>query len=222
MVELVILDVNETLCSLDVVAQRLDALGSPSGFDAWFSAVLRDGFAASAAGRNVPFVDIARHHVAALRDADGVQPSAERIEHVLAGFSQVRMHDDVAEGLQVLADAHVEVVTLTNGSVSITQGALERAGLRALVAATHDVEGLGGWKPVPATYLAVVEAHGCVPGRSALLAVHPWDVQGAQAAGLIGAWLDRDAAPYPAFFPAPDVMASTLPDLARRLVGRTG
>lgn len=222
MVELVILDVNETLCSLEAVTERLDALGSRTRSDAWFAAVLRDGFAASAAGRSVTFVDIARHHVAALRDVHGEPPSAERIEHVLAGFSQLRMHDDVAQGLRVLAEADVTVVTLTNGSVGITQGALERAGLDALVAATHDVVGLGGWKPAPAPYLAVVEAHGCVPQRSALVAVHPWDVQGAQAAGLIGAWLDRDAATYPSFFPAPDVVATTLPDLARRLVGWSG
>ncbi len=39
--------------------------------------------------------------------------------------------------------------------------------------------------------------------RMALAAVHPWDVDGAQRAGLYGIWVDRRRTPYPAAFLAP-------------------
>ena len=53
--------------------------------------------------------------------------------------------------------------------------------------------------------------------RAMLVAVHPWDVDGAQRAGLQGAWLNRQGASYPAHFRAPDVEASDLVGLARQL-----
>ena len=50
-----------------------------------------------------------------------------------------------------------------------------------------------------------------------LVAVHPWDVHGAKAAGLRAAWIDRTGAPYPETMYAADVVARSLPDLAARL-----
>lgn len=220
MVELVILDVNETLLALDPLAERFVDVGLEGQFECWFAAVLRDGFAAALAGRHAAFADLARDQVAVLLVGHGVEPTDARIAHVLAGLAELRVHDDVADGLRRLADAGVPAVTLTNGSAAMTHEALERSGLATLVTAVHDVAHLGGWKPAPAPYRAIVDAHGCAPGRSALVAVHPWDVQGAQAAGLIGAWLDRGARPYPRAFPEPDVRASTFPDLVERLISR--
>lgn len=51
---------------------------------------------------------------------------------------------------------------------------------------------------------------GISPSRLALVAVHPWDVQGAQAAGLLGTWVNRQGARYPTFIPAPDVTGRDL------------
>jgi 2-haloacid dehalogenase len=217
-IDLVVLDVNETLLSLDPVAERLADIGLEGQLDMWFAAVLRDGFAAALAGRHVTLVELARDHVATLLVGRGLDAAEAHIDHVLGGFAQVHAHDDVADGLRLVADAGVPAVTLTNGSVGITRDALERAGLRPLVAAMHDVEGIGRWKPAPETYLAIVAEHGTVPERTAFVAVHPWDVQGAQAARLVGAWLDRDGRPYPRSFPAPDVTATSLPGLVERLV----
>lgn len=51
-----------------------------------------------------------------------------------------------------------------------------------------------------------------------LVAVHPWDVDGAARAGLRSCWIDRTGAPYPLRFRRPDLVADGLDDLARRLV----
>lgn len=63
----------------------------------------------------------------------------------------------------------------------------------------------GRWKPAPEAYHHVLDRQGLPPERSALLAVHPWDVQGAIHAGLAGAWVNRSGASYPEALDGPTV-----------------
>lgn len=50
-----------------------------------------------------------------------------------------------------------------------------------------------------------------------LVAVHPWDIDGAARAGLATAWIDRSGTPYPASFTPPSLRATSLTDLAQQL-----
>ena len=50
-----------------------------------------------------------------------------------------------------------------------------------------------------------------------LVAVHPWDCNGAKAAGLKAAFIARKGEHYPEFFAAPDYSARCLEDLAQQL-----
>jgi hypothetical protein len=64
--------------------------------------------------------------------------------------------------------------------------------------------------------------HPDVPGgvRALLLvAVHPWDIDGAARAGMVTAWINRTGAPYPTYFTEPRYRISTLDQLAERLPG---
>ena len=49
------------------------------------------------------------------------------------------------------------------------------------------------------------------PDRLALVAAHGWDVQGAQRAGLTGAWFPRSERVYPAVFEPAHLTAADLP-----------
>ena len=51
----------------------------------------------------------------------------------------------------------------------------------------------------------------------ALVAAHPWDVDGAHRAGLTGVWVDRRKTPYPLAFLPPDLRVPDLEALADRL-----
>jgi 2-haloacid dehalogenase len=218
-VDLVVFDVNETLLALDPVADELATVGLAGSFELWFARILRDGIAAAAAGRTVSFAALARHHVDWLRAERGLPPDDEVTDRVLAAFEELRPHPDVAAGLAVLAEHGVPAVALTNGSAALTRRLLARAELGDAFLAVHEVAAGGRWKPAPEPYQHVVAHHAVAPDRAALIAVHPWDVIGAQAAGLLGAWLRRTPVPYPDPFGDPDVVADDLPGLARRLVG---
>jgi 2-haloacid dehalogenase len=76
------------------------------------------------------------------------------------------------------------------------------------------------WKPAPGSYLYAAAECGVAAGELMLVAVHPWDVDGAARAGLATVWLNRTGAPYPSYLTAPDLAVGSLPELATRLSAR--
>lgn len=220
MVGVAVLDVNETLFSLEPIAARLDEVGLAGQLELWFARVLRDGFAAATAGTFASFPELARHHLAVLLEHQGEPADEARLDHVIDGFAHVTAHPDVEAGLRRLHDAGTQVVTMTNGTASITQSFLEREGLAGLVDAVLDVNEAGRWKPAPQAYQHVLERCGVAADDAALVAVHPWDVLGAQAVGMLGVWVDRAGDPYPDAYPPPDFRGGSFTDAAERLAER--
>ncbi len=218
----VVLDVNETLSDLAPMADRLTDVGAPGHLlPTWFAGVLRDGFALTVVGADARFADLGASVLRQLlgpldldRDLDAA------VEHVMAGFSALAPHPDVVPGLTALADAGWRVVTLSNGAAGVARGLLERAGAAHLVEQVLSVEDAGVWKPAAGAYAYAARCCGVEPAAMVLAAVHPWDVDGAQRAGLTGAWVDRGGTPYPAPFLPPDVRVDALTGLAAALADR--
>lgn len=212
------LDVNETLSDLSPLGARIASLGAPAHLlDVWFASVLRDGFALSLHADFDTFGALGRDVLAGLLDRHGVEDPDAGAEHVLAGFGDFDLHPDVADGIRALRDHGIRVVTLTNGNAALTDRLLERAGLLDLVEHRLSVDAVRRWKPAAAPYLHAASVCGVDPARTALVAVHPWDVDGAMRAGLVGAFLARGGLRYPASFLPADVAAPTLPELADAL-----
>lgn len=55
------------------------------------------------------------------------------------------------------------------------------------------------------------------PVDAMLVAVHPWDADGAHRAGLSAAWINRGGGRYPDYFLPADLEAASLLHLADRL-----
>ncbi len=219
--ELVVLDVNETLSDLEPLRGRFLAVGAPASLlDTWFAGTLRDGFALAARGSAQPFAAVgAAVLTGLLSHVEGRSLSvADAVAHVLDGLGDLEVHADVPAGLHVLADAGVRVVTLTNGAAAQTESLLEGAGVRHLVEQCLSVEDAGRWKPHPDAYRYAFARCGTSPESCAMVAVHPWDLQGASAVGMTTGWIDRRGTPWPAVFPQPRVTGPTLAGVARGLL----
>ena len=134
------------------------------------------------------------------------------------GFSALSLHPDVPEGLRALKEAGLRLVTLSNGSAQIADRLLSSGGARDAFDALLSVEDVGAWKPSRAAYEHAARA--CKVGLSELLlvAVHPWDIDGAARAGLSTAWINRVGGLYPRYFTPPTHTVSTLGDLAGHLI----
>lgn len=109
------------------------------------------------------------------------------------------------------------LVTLSNGGASVAEGLLTRAGVRDLFEAVLSVEDAGVWKPAPGSYRYAASRCGTDIAAMMLVAVHPWDVDGAARAGMRSAWINRTGATYPSYFTPPDVEATSLAHLAQSL-----
>jgi len=218
-VELVVFDVNETLSDMSAMAGRFEAVGAPGTLAAtWFAAVLRDGFALTAAGESPRFAEVA---AAVLHGVlSGVQldrPLEEAADHVLSGFSELDVHPDVVPGIMGLRAAGLRLVTLSNGGTSVAEALLGRAGIRHHLEELLSVEGDGPWKPTARSYACALTKCGVPAERAMLVAVHPWDVHGARRAGMATCWLNRSGVPYPDVFAPADVEVDSLPALVGHL-----
>jgi 2-haloacid dehalogenase len=79
------------------------------------------------------------------------------------------------------------------------------------------VEDAGVWKPHPGSYGYVERVCGVAARDLLMVAVHPWDLDGAARAGLRTAWINRAGGPYPGWCRSPDYAVASLDLLADAL-----
>lgn len=75
----------------------------------------------------------------------------------------------------------------------------------------------GIWKPARDAYRYALAECRVGAAEAMLVAVHPWDIDGARRAGLAAAWINRNTTTYPDYFATPDLVAASLTELADRL-----
>lgn len=218
---LVVLDVNETLSDPSPLPRAFESVGlSAHEAETWFAGVLRDGFALTSVGVNPAFAELASEGLRGRLEAAGAAAGdvEAAVSSVMGTFGSLSVHPDVADGIRALQRAGVRMVTLSNGSTAVAAGLLDRAGLADAVDRLLSVEDAEAWKPRPSAYAHALDVCGVAADEAMLVAVHPWDIDGAARAGLRTAWLNRRGGRYPAYFTAPEVEATDLRELARVLV----
>lgn len=210
-------DVNETLSDTTPVLPVLHELGAHGTTPStWLAATLRDGFALSLTTGARTFPEVARQTLtgllAAEPDLDG--PVDDAVERVMSVFGELPVHEDVVDGVRRLATADHRLVALSNGTVDYAGSLLRRAGIADAFHAVLSVDAVGAWKPDRRTYDHAASVTGTAPADAVLVAVHPWDLHGARAAGFRTVHVDRTATPWPQVFDAPDTTVRSLADLA--------
>lgn len=219
---IIVFDVNETLSDMSPMGQRFVDVGAPPHLaKLWFASLLRDGFALTAAGDNGGFAGIGAEALRGLFAGTELNRGLEAaVEHVMAGFSSLRLHPDVADGIKALHGAGYRLATLSNGSKQVAEKLFADAGIRDSFEVLLSVEDAPAWKPARESYEYAASACRSEPEEMLLVAVHPWDIHGASRAGLATAWINRTHAPYPSCFQAPDHTVSSIADLAPALAER--
>jgi len=222
-IEAVLFDVNETLSDLSSMAQRFTKIGAPEEWSRlWFASVLRDGFALTVTGVNPAFSEVAAGVLRTMlgeldTHADTDAASDRAVATVMQGFSELPVHSDVPAGVRELRLRGLRLNTLSNGALSVAEDLLSRAGLREDFEQVLSVSDAPAWKPHPAAYAYGAQALGLPRSAVLLIAVHPWDIDGAARAGLRTGWLNRGGRRYPTHFRPPDHSATSLPGLAAAL-----
>lgn len=218
-VKAIVCDVNGTMFSLEPIGKRMQQVGlQKSDLQLWFTTVLRDGLATGASGSFAPFRDIGAYHLHSMLTKAGVSGDHEEaVQTILSGFDEATCMDDVGPAFKRMNVTGIKIATMTNGSIAITKGLLERAHLQQYVDEMMDITQPKAWKPAPAAYNFAVKQLSMKPEQVMLVAIHPWDCAGAKEAGLKAAYINRDGTPYPSFFARPDAEFSSFEALANAL-----
>jgi 2-haloacid dehalogenase len=132
-------------------------------------------------------------------------------------MTQLSLHPDVEPGLRRLRAAGLRISTLTNGSAAMSERMFTDGGIMPLLEHRLDVAVPQRWKPHPAAYQYAAEICDVPVERMALVAVHPWDIDGARRAGLQAIYLDRRGTPYPKAFQPPNRVVRDFVELAEAL-----
>ncbi|SNT55701.1 haloacid dehalogenase type II [Actinacidiphila glaucinigra] len=219
-ISVIVFDVNETLSDMTPLGDRFAEVGASADLlPTWFAGILRDGFALTAAGGYANFSDVATENARVLLTGLGnwTGDAEAAAHHLVEGFAALTVHPDVPDGVRMLHAAGYRLLTMTNGSAATTRRLLDSAGLLGHFDALLDVSGPRCWKPCRDAYLHATDRAGVRPMEAMLVAVHPWDVDGARRAGLTGSWLRRGRAHYPGIMTPANWEAASLTELAGKL-----
>ncbi|NWO07715.1 MAG: haloacid dehalogenase type II [Alteromonadaceae bacterium] len=216
-----VFDVIETVFSLDLLSQAFQSLGLPEHTkDLFFAQLLRDAFAVSATDTYVPFIDMARGTLEVVLTNSGVSSTASAIDRILPVFGQLQAHPDVREALALAKDKGITVVFFTNGSKNNTEALITGNSLKELVDHVVSIDSIGQWKPKKAVYQEAIQSVGGETGRSAMIAAHAWDTNGAMNAGMLAGWVRRQDSVFHPAMSAPAFQSDNLVDLVDKVSDR--
>ena len=214
--QVVLFDLFETCLQLEGLRPRIEALGRPGHeLELFFARLLHQGMAMTLAGEAPPFGTVAADM---LRRTSGRDLTDDQVASVLDGFRALPVHPDVEPALRALADAGVPAYGFTHGSAEVAGAALEKAGVRDLLADVFSCAELKAFKPPARVYRWACERVATAPARTALVAVHSWDTHGAVSAGLIGGYCERLEGRVADSVARPHVAAPALDDVVEGLL----
>jgi 2-haloacid dehalogenase len=219
MPRVIVCDVNETL--LDVAALEpafKEVFGDARVLQDWFATVLLYSEVATLAGPYSDFASIAGAALDMTATARSVTVSPENRTRILQGMLKLPAHTDVREGLQMMRDAGLRLVTLTNSAPGAVQQQLANAGLTSFFERSFSVDTVRRFKPAPEAYRSVADALQVPVDQLRLVAAHAWDVVGALRAGCAAAFVARPGKVLYPLGPKPDITAPDFRSVARQIV----
>ena len=219
MPRVIVCDVNETL--LDVGALEPDfkeVFGDGRVLQEWFATVLLYSEVATLAGPYTDFASIAGAALDMIATARNVTVAPDNRTRILQGMLKLPAHPDVREGLQIMRDAGLRLVTLTNSAPAAVQQQLANAGLAALFERSFSVDTVRRFKPAPEAYRAVADELGVPVDQLRLVAAHAWDIVGALRAGCAAAFVARPGKVLYPLGPKPDVVGPDFRRVAQQII----
>jgi 2-haloacid dehalogenase len=209
-------DLLGTLFDLEPLRSRLQEAGLQDGpLELWFAQSLRDYFAVSHSGAYVPLAAMLEASLVRMLRVRGLGEK-EVIPDVMEAFSSLPPTRGAQDAVEALAAAGVRLLAVTNGSRSLAQSLLARAGFDRSFTSVLSCDDIGVSKPHPRVYERAKQLADADPW---LVAAHAWDVAGAMRAGLKGAWVSSAEGVYPTMLQPPDVRADDVAEAARLILG---
>jgi 2-haloacid dehalogenase len=219
-VETITVDSYGTLVDPDAVE---DALAAEIDVDPqpvsrlWRSRSLTYTMVGNFIGEYQPFYEMNRDALRFALESHGVDLDEETRDDILSTYHELDVFDDVRDGIERLRAGGYEVYVVSNGNPEMLSSMVDHADIGDLVEDTISAHEVETFKPDREIYRHAAARTGTPIGHIVHVAGPVFDVQGAKAAGMQGAWLNRDGGPYEGFGPAADLEIETFYELADAL-----
>jgi 2-haloacid dehalogenase len=216
---MIVCDVNETLLDVGALAPLFEqAFGDARVLQEWFQTVLLYSEVVTLAGPYSSFAQIGGAALDMTAGARGVSLTPTGRERIVKGMLTLPPHPDVREGLEMMRDAGLRLVTLTNNPPDTVQRQLAHADLAELFEQSFSVESVQRFKPAPEAYRFVAGALRMTTADLRLVAAHAWDIVGALRAGCAAAFVARAGKVLFPLGPQPDIVGPDFRAVARQIV----
>jgi 2-haloacid dehalogenase len=136
---------------------------------------------------------------------------------LMAQYNHLERFPDVEPGLQRLKEMGHTMVVFSNGTPSMLAAIMNSAGLHPYFSGFVSVDEIKVYKPSPKVYRHVAEQLGRPIGEVRLISSNPFDVIGAESAGMQAAWVNRSGGLFDTLGTPPQMVVSTLVELADAL-----
>jgi 2-haloacid dehalogenase len=216
-------DINETVLDLSALDGLFTELfGDPQSRTLWFAQTLQNAMTAELCDHHAPFEAQGQAALDMIGARLGRTLTAADKQRVAEALRRLPAHGDVSAGLDFARGQGVRCIAFSNNARAATQAQLEYAGLSDAFAGILSAEDAGASKPAMAAYRQAAANLDQPAERLWLIAVHAWDVAGAQAAGFKGALLQRRPDQVANPLAPPVVTAGDLQEAVARILAHEG
>ena len=160
---------------------------------------------------HTPYREIGHRAVAFVLERAGIPHTTEEVHGLVAEIEKLRPFPEVPEALARLG-RHYQLVVLSNGDPDMLETAKRYH--KVPFDRVISVAEANAFKPHVATYTKAAAICGVAMDEVLFVANHAFDCIGAKAAGMRAAFIDRRKRPFGATPHQPDVIVSSMTELA--------
>jgi 2-haloacid dehalogenase len=188
--------------------------------EVWRQKQLEFTFRLTVMERYEDFEQVTRKALDYALEAAGRELEADQKDALMAQYNDLERFADVEPGLKRLKEAGYAMVVFSNGAPQMLDAIMGAAGLHTYLQGFVSVDEVGAYKPSPKVYRYVAERLERPIGEVRLVSSNPFDIIGAEAAGMRAAWVNRSGGLFDALGPRPEVVVGALTELADALEAR--
>lgn len=180
----------------------------------WRQKQLEFTFRLTAMERYEDFEQVTRKALDYALATTGHSLETQQKNSLMAQYNDLERFADVEPGLQRLQDAGYTMMVFSNGSPTMLTGIMYAANLNPYFRGFVSVDEVKVYKPSPIVYRHVANSLGRSIDEVRLISSNPFDVIGAEAAGMQAAWVNRSGGLFDTLAPRPQMVVKSITELA--------
>lgn len=219
--KIILFDINETVLDLGALRPLFQAMfGDKVALEHWFSTLLHSSTVTSITNVKTNFRDLARVSMEKLAVTHDISEDSYKIDEILGSFGSLPAHGDIIEALKSLKDAKFTTIAFSNSSNELLSNQISNAGLSCYFDDIISIQDSGFFKPTPQAYNHAGSVLSKPLSDMRLVAAHDWDTHGALSASMNAAFLARGPMHYNELFQKPDIMGSSMGEIAQLIISK--